>query len=484
MPRDKTASSDDHATDRPPVRRHDRDESDAILGLWILTSPDLDKIGSCLINDHVTQQQVGRGRTAHFRLHDDWLSRLHFEVGGNSDAKAPASCTLRDLGTSNGTHVNGIRRAHAVLQPGDVVRAGATLFAYDWAMVPQDDVGLIGWSRELQHVRSLALKLAGSDMPVVITGETGVGKEIIARAIHQRSDRKGQFLAINMASLVPGLVGSQLFGHRRGAFSGAVTEQAGAFDVAHGGTLLLDEIGDMLPEIQASLLRVVQFGQSHRLGDPTPHDIDVRLITATLRDLQESVGSGGFREDLYWRIAQGTIDIPPLRGRRIDIVPIFNHLLATTNTRWHRVLIENNPAYNFEMAAAMEKLYLHSWPGNVRELEAEAKRFSQGVEDITARQPKSEIYDLCSFFDFDNEHLDPDRAWPTAQTQSSVPDAAYPKHLSVLEDADALEREIESQFEGNIRAFSRHFASLTGMKSDTVRRRVYRKLKARQQIER
>ena len=222
---------------------------------------------------------------------------------------------------------------------------------------------LVGRSRGMQLVFSLIRQLAGVDTTVLIEGDTGTGKELVARAIHQESHRaRGPFLAVNCAGLNESLVASQLFGHRRGAFTGAVEDSRGMFEAARGGTLLLDEIGDIPLPVQASLLRVLQEREVTRVGDTEPRDIDVRVLAATHRDLGEQVEEGSFRADLLYRIRVARILLPPLSARRGDIPLLTTELLAKITAATGRVV--RGPD-----ARANRALLQHDWPGNVRELE-------------------------------------------------------------------------------------------------------------------
>jgi len=205
--------------------------------------------------------------------------------------------------------------------------------------------------------------VASLDVTVLITGETGTGKELVARAIHSLSPRKDQpFLAVNCAGLTETLLGSQLFGHKKGAFTGATEDHKGFFEAAEGGTLFLDEIGDMPVTIQATLLRTLQEKEVLRLGESHPRKINVRIVTATNQDLETQVTANQFRSDLLYRIRIGRIHLPPLRERREDI-PLLAHtflqesLSATLKTNIETI-----------SKAAMQSLMHYTWPGNVREL--------------------------------------------------------------------------------------------------------------------
>ncbi|MCG8451525.1 MAG: sigma 54-interacting transcriptional regulator, partial [Pirellulales bacterium] len=221
---------------------------------------------------------------------------------------------------------------------------------------------LVGKSPQMQQVYHLISDLAKVDSTVVIQGETGTGKELVARAIHKRSDRKDKpFVALNCAGLSEDLANSQLFGHRRGAFTGAVDDQIGMFEAAEGGTLFLDEIGDVSVSVQTNLLRALEQREVLRIGETQPRIVDVRIIAATNCDLAEEVDSGRFRQDLYYRLRVAMIRLPPLRERREDICLLINRFLA----EHHAALGKRAKSVSRE---ALSVLLDYPWPGNVREL--------------------------------------------------------------------------------------------------------------------
>ncbi len=215
---------------------------------------------------------------------------------------------------------------------------------------------IIGTSVALFEVLERATRVAQTIVPVMIEGETGTGKELLARRIHAMSPRSaGPFVAVNCAAIPKDLFESELFGHERGAFTGAVAAKAGAFERAHGGTLFLDEIGDMAFEHQAKLLRAIQEREVQRVGGSAPRSVDVRIVAATHRALAS--GDTAFREDLYYRLAGYTLRLPPLRERGHDVVTIAKAILA-----------REFPSKTLSRSA-QQRLLTHSWPGNVRELE-------------------------------------------------------------------------------------------------------------------
>jgi DNA-binding NtrC family response regulator len=221
---------------------------------------------------------------------------------------------------------------------------------------------LIGASPELAAVMRAARVAAATDVTVLVLGESGTGKELLATAIHRESRRAARPLAtINCAALPEGLAEAELFGHRRGAFSGAVQDRTGRIRAADGGTLFLDEIGELPLAIQAKLLRFLESGECQAVGDSRAHHVDVRIIAATNRDLYEEVRAGRFREDLYYRLNVVPLELPALRSRTGDLPPLLEGLTAKLAS--HHGL----PAPNYS-AAAIQRLQRYPWPGNVREL--------------------------------------------------------------------------------------------------------------------
>jgi two-component system, NtrC family, response regulator AtoC len=217
---------------------------------------------------------------------------------------------------------------------------------------------MIGYSPAMQRVYKLIGQVAASDATVLVRGESGTGKELVVNAIHENSTRaQGPLLKVNCASIPDTLLESELFGHEKGAFTNALYRRIGRFEEAHGGTLFLDEIADLAPALQAKLLRAVQERTIERLGSNTPIPVDIRLITATAKNLEQAVAKGQFREDLYYRLNVVTIGLPPLRERKQDIPALVQHFL------------ERNGHGTSIAPEALSMLCEHHWPGNVRELE-------------------------------------------------------------------------------------------------------------------
>jgi two-component system, NtrC family, nitrogen regulation response regulator GlnG len=248
----------------------------------------------------------------------------------------------------------------------------------------EEQLPLIGRSPAMQEIYRTLARLMGTDLTVTILGESGTGKELVARALHNLGKRRnGPFVAINMAAIPRELIESELFGHEKGAFTGATTRSMGRFEQAQGGTLFLDEIGDMPTDAQTRLLRVLQEGEFTAVGGRVPIRADVRIVAATHNDLRQLIRQGLFREDLFYRLNVAPIRLPPLRERTADITALVRHFVALA-------VREGLPMKRLD-EAAMERLRGYRWPGNVRELENLVRRlaalYSQeviGVEVIEA----------------------------------------------------------------------------------------------------
>jgi transcriptional regulator with GAF, ATPase, and Fis domain len=260
---------------------------------------------------------------------------------------------------------------------------------------PRDFNEIVGCSPELERVLEQVRYVAPTDSTVLIEGETGTGKELIAHAIHNASSRRGRpFVKLNCAAIPLDLLESELFGHERGAFTGAIAQKIGRFELADKGTLFLDEVGDIPPALQPKLLRVLQEQQFERLGSNRTHQVDVRLVAATNRNLAEMVKQGEFRSDLYYRLDVFPILLPPLRARREDIPMLVAHFVEIVSRRMKKQ-IDHIPR------ETMTALCSYDWPGNIRELQNRIERAvilsKDGVLPNALPMPESQAINVWSF---------------------------------------------------------------------------------------
>ena len=296
--------------------------------------------------------RIGSGADADVIVSDPHVSRLHCELEPTA-----AGVLLRDLGSTNGTLVGGAAIREALLAPGVVAVLGSSrLFVESDA--PTAALARFGSAVSaapaMAAVFAMLDKLAASEVTILLTGETGTGKDLLARAVHEASPRGGGPLVVfDCGAVTASLIETELFGHEKGAFTGAVAERVGAFERAHGGTLFLDEIGELPLELQPRLLRALEQREVRRVGGSVELPVDVRVIAATNRDLAAEVAASRFRHDLFFRVNSAVVEVPPLRARVEDLAPLVTQLLEG---RAHPT------------PAAMAALAAYDWPGNVREL--------------------------------------------------------------------------------------------------------------------
>jgi DNA-binding NtrC family response regulator len=314
--------------------------------------------GEAVTGDAIT---IGTSADNTLVLHDPAVSRYHLELRRGSQG-----IDVADLGSRNGTWVGGFRVERATVPPGTRIKVGDTLIVVDDAgstVAPPSDAPaipeLVGDSDAIRDVARLVHKLARVDSSVLIHGETGCGKEVVARALHEASPRRSkELVVVDCGSMPATLIASILFGHEKGAFTGADQRRTGAFERADGGTLLLDEIGELPLEVQPALLGVLERRAFTRVGGSQQVTVDVRVLAATHRDLRAEVNAGRFRADLYYRLAVAKIGIAPLRERSDDIEPLVRHFVQRLTGE-----AELGP-----LAAVLPALQAHPWSGNVREL--------------------------------------------------------------------------------------------------------------------
>ena len=330
---------------------------------------------------------IGSNKTADIVLTDPTVSRRHAEIRRGRDG-----VILRDLGSMNGTFVGQVRAKEVYLGADTLFRVGRT----EMSFTPADEVidvepsqadhfeNLLGNSVAMREVFGLLERVAPTDLTVLISGETGTGKELASRAVHTRSKRStGPFVVFDCGAAPENLIESELFGHNRGAFTGAVDSRPGVFEMAHGGTIFLDEIGELPLELQPKLLRVLEQREVRRVGATKTKPIDVRVVAATNRNLREEVDRGRFREDLYYRLAVVEMGMPSLRERVEDLPMLARHLLERSTHNTSVRAIDQH---------VLDVFSEYHWPGNVRELNNVIERalpFSDGATISMSALPES-----------------------------------------------------------------------------------------------
>lgn len=302
---------------------------------------------------------LGSGALADVRVSDRTVSARHCELTVDE-----RGVVVTDLGSKNGVIVGGARVPHARLDVSAasfvIGRSTVTVRLARGSGAPRSPLpGIVGCSEPMMRVAEEVRRHAGTRAPILIQGESGTGKDLVARAIHELGRSRGPYVPLNVGAIAESLADSELFGHRRGAFTGAVSHRQGAFEQAHQGTLFLDEVAELSPGVQVRLLRVVEDGSVRPLGAQTSTNVDVRIVSASWAGLADRVEEGRFRGDLYHRLSTVTLKLPPLRERRSDIPALARVLLL----RLDRDLGDKQLS-----TGALAALVGHDWPGNVREL--------------------------------------------------------------------------------------------------------------------
>ena len=320
---------------------------------------------------------LGTSPACEMRLSDPMVSRRHaaFEPVGRR-------YKLTDFQSTNGTFVDGVAIGEAYVRGGEIVRCGSTAMRLEHGdPVPASPLPsamrfgrTLGASVAMRRLYPLCERLAKARVPVIIEGETGTGKEVLAESLHEMSGNTGPFVVFDCTTVSSSLVEAELFGHERGAFTGAVAARAGVFEEAHGGTLLIDEIGDLELPLQAKLLRAIDRGEVKRVGGQKSIKVQVRILSATRRDLDKAVAAGRFRDDLFHRLAVARIELPPLRERTGD-VPLLARRFAQE--------MGEPDALSAEVIARFDD---YSWPGNIRELRNAVARYIALGDDHMVHQ--------------------------------------------------------------------------------------------------
>ncbi|NUP13917.1 MAG: sigma 54-dependent Fis family transcriptional regulator [Polyangiaceae bacterium] len=352
------------------------------LALLVIEGPDAGRT-FVLPADRVL---VGTSPACAFRLADGTVSRRHL-------ALEPAGVRIRvmDLGSTNGTYVDGIAVTDAFLRGGEVIRCGSTAFRVEPKVTPAESpLGsamrfgtTIGASPAMRRIYPLCERLAKARIPVLIEGETGTGKEVLAESLHQESGLSGPFVVFDCTAVSPSIVEAELFGHERGAFTGADKARPGVFEQAHGGTLFIDEIGDLDLHLQPKLLRAIDRSEIRRVGGQKTIAVNTRILAATRRNLDKEVEAGRFRDDLFHRLAVGRVELPPLRRREGDAALLCRYFTRAMG--------------GDEASATLPGFDGYAWPGNVRELKnAIARRIALGDQALAAEVPQDTGADVAA----------------------------------------------------------------------------------------
>ncbi len=315
-------------------------------------------------NSNARLTRIGAHPDCEFDLRDDATSRFHAQIEMDIFGHR-----LIDLDSKNGTYVNGSRIRDVYLTNGATIQIGGTLIEF---RIEDDSVdielskgnrfgNMLGQSTAMREIFAMLSKVAPSDITVLVEGESGTGKELVAEAVHMHSKRaQGPFVVFDCSAVSPTVIESELFGHVKGAFTGAVSDRKGAFQQADGGTLFLDELGELPLDLQPKLLRALEQRAVRQVGGDTPKAFDARIIAATNRDLASQVSEGLFRSDLYYRLAVMKVVLPSLRERQEDVPMLVEHFLS---------LIAKDSGEHVQVGyETIRKLQKHSWPGNIREL--------------------------------------------------------------------------------------------------------------------
>jgi DNA-binding NtrC family response regulator len=390
---------------------------------------------------------VGQSPACEVRLTDRSVSRRHAAL-----ERVGLDLRLTDMGSTNGTFVDRVRVVEAILSGGEFVRVGQTMFrvereaALERALPEADAFGrVVGASREMRRLYPLCARIAAANVPVVVEGETGTGKEALAESLHEMGPRAtGPFVVFDCTAVPPNLVEAELFGHERGAFTGAVASRKGVFEQAQGGTLLIDEVGDLEPSLQPKLLRAIERFEIRRIGGDKWIKVDVRVLAATRRDLDKEVQAGRFRDDLFHRLAVARIELPPLRHRQGDVATLAIHF-------WQE--LGGDPrALTREMVQKWED---YAWPGNVREL-----------RNTIARQIA--LGDLA--------HAPPER--PPAEREEDAIDKYVDMGLPFPQARDRILEEFEQRYVA--RLLEKHGGDVAqAAAASGIGRRYFQKLRAR-----
>ena len=432
-------------------------------GVFVLTATEGPEKGRAFRLDGTVAVRalIGTSPACEIRLSDREASRRHAAL-----ERIGSSVRITDLGSTTGTWVDRVKIIEADLQGGEFLRVGQTMFRVDLedtdpAAEPPLPTAIafgrvVGASREMRRIYPLCQKLAATHVPVVIEGETGTGKEALAESHHEMGPRaQGPFVVFDCTAVPPSLVESELFGHERGAFTGAVSARKGVFEQAQGGTLLIDEVGDLELSLQPKLLRAMERFEIRRIGGDKWIRVDVRVLAATRRDLDREVQAGRFRDDLFHRLAVARVELPPLRHRLGDITALAVHF-------WREMGGDPNAIPR----DLLQKWEDYGWPGNIRELRNTIARVL-ALGDLAAEQ----------------ERLAPSVPPPPMPGQGRAADAIdafVALDLPFPQARDRILEEFEARYVGSL--LQAHGGDVArAAAASGIGRRYFQKLKARSQ---
>ncbi len=384
------------------------------------------------LNRPVTK--IGKKENNDLILDEKTVSRNHVEI-----VQSENSYVMRDLESTNGTFINDIRVKEAYLSPGDIIRIGTVrieFVAFDEKVSiepsSRTEFGpLMGRSRRMRQIFSLLEKISPTNATVLIEGETGTGKELVARAIHQNSPRKNKpCVVFDCSAVAQNLIESELFGHVKGSFTGAVATRKGAFEEANGGTIFLDEIGELSLELQPKLLRALEQREIKKVGSNESLPIDVRVVCATNRNLKKEVAENRFRQDLYYRLSVVKINLPPLRERPDDIPFLIEKLLASGK---FNILPDGKLKVTRVDDDALKMLSRYQWPGNVRELVNILERIVPMVDgNAITGQHVSIIFEEMEREEEATERMSVDMGLPFKEAKQKLVESFEKDYLAAL----------------------------------------------------
>lgn len=410
---------------------------------------------------------VGRSVICDLVLADKAVSGTHFEIVAKEKG-----FVLRDLESTNGTFCGDLRIREVWIKPGTVIRLGQSQLRFEPASGTVDiDLSreekffeLIGCSVRMREIFATLEKVAPTELTVLVRGETGTGKELVARALHRASRREASPLVVQDCSAIPkDLIESTLFGHERGSFTGATERHRGSFEQADGGTIFLDELGELDLSLQPKLLRVLENREIKRVGGDRTIPVNVRVVAATNRDLRHMVNEGTFREDLYYRLSVVSVELPPLRERPEDIPLLVEHFMTdVAQRRW--------PGEDRKLtitAEAMTRLQAYPWPGNIRELKNTVERGASladgtelGVRDLMPNHQKTPPVVLPG----GNAEAFVEEGLPFKEAKQKVLDAFEASYLKVLLDKHGGNVTRSAQAAGLTRYHLRELAKRYGIR--------------------